>query len=81
MTTQPQALRTLTSAEAARVTGGFSADEFLSYSITGAAVGAPVGAVLLGSVSMLYGAAMGAFIGGFFGGAYYAGSELFDYCF
>jgi hypothetical protein len=81
MNAQPTTLRTLAPKELALVSGGFSADEFLASAGAGAAIGTSIGIMVIGPISWSYGAAMGAFVGGFFGGAYYAGSELIDYCF
>jgi hypothetical protein len=67
MKAQSMGLRALAPHELAVVSGGFSGDEFLASAGAGAAIGASVGIMLLGSIN--------------FGCAYYAAGELIDYCF
>ena len=80
------AARELSSAETTLVGGGnFSASEFASSTVAGAASGAPIGAFvgvgLLGFSGVALGALMGGLVGGFLGGAYYAVDELLDGCY
>ncbi len=71
------ALRELTPAEAAQVSGGeFSWGEFFGHVAVGAGVGAMVGAAGAG-----LGAGPGAIGGGLIGGIEYCFNELIEYCF
>jgi hypothetical protein len=74
-------IRTLTTAEASKVSGGYDDAEFAASVAAGAALGIPVGAALLAPAGIVFGSAAGAFVGGFFGAAHYAVNGLIDYCF
>jgi hypothetical protein len=74
--------RELTVAETAQVSGGeWNDGEFLGSVIEGAAIGVPIGMVLVAPVGIGFGAVVGGFVGGFFGGAYYSLGELIEYCY